>query len=68
MNFLTKDQELMYRVYERENKGEAFGATSCYGIVYGGNLYVTSKQEEDAGDPNPGGGRLVIMDAKTLKK
>ncbi len=68
MNFLTKEQNLMYRVYERENKGEAFGATSCYGIVYGGNLYVTSKQEEDAGDPNPGGGRLVIMDAKTLKK
>lgn len=30
-------------------------------------LYVTSKQE-DAGDPNPGGGRLVIMDAKNFEK
>lgn len=68
MNFLTKDQDLMYRVYERENKGEAFGATSCYGTVYGGKLFVTSKQEADGGDPNPGGGRLVIMNAKTLKK
>ena len=68
MNFLTADKDIMYRVYERENPGEAFGATSCYGMIYGNKFYVTSKQAADGGDTNPGGGRLVVMDAKTLKK
>ena len=67
MNFLTKEKEVMYRVYERENPGMAFGATSCYGMIYGGKFFVASKQEADGGDSNPGGGRLVVFDAKTLK-
>lgn len=69
MNFLTADNELMYRVYERENAGEAFGATPSSGIVYGGKMYVMSKQDVDGGDLSTnGGGRLVVFDAKTLKK
>lgn len=68
MNFLTEEKDLMYRVYDRENPGEAFGATSCYGTIYAGKFFVTSKQPKDGGDSNPGGGRLVVMDAKTLKK
>lgn len=69
MNFLTADTTLMYRVYERENAGEAFGATSCFGTIYGGKFYVTSKQAADGGDTGTkGGGRLVVMDAKTLKR
>lgn len=68
MNFLTEDKNLMYRMYDRENPGEAFGATSCYGIVYADKFFVTSKQPKDGGDTNPGGGRLVVMDGKTLKK
>ena len=69
MNFITANDSLMYRVYERENPGEAFGATSCHATVYGGRIYVMSKQKADGGDltTNPGG-RLVVMDAKTLKK
>lgn len=69
MNFLTENDSLMYRVYERENPNEAFGATSCFGTIYGGKMYVTSKQPADGGDmtTNPGG-RLVVMDANTLKK
>ena len=68
MNFLTEDKELMYRVYDRENPGEAFGATSCYGMIYADKFFVISKQPKDGGDSTPGGGRLVMMNAKTLKK
>ena len=69
MNFLTAGDSLMYRVYERENPGEAFGATSCSATIYGGRMYVMSKQPADGGDETTkGGGRLVVMDAKTLKK
>lgn len=69
MNFMTADGNMMYRVYERENKGQAFGATSCSGIIYGGRMYIMSKQAKDGGDlTTEGGGRLVVMDAGTLKK
>lgn len=67
MNFLSKEGDVRYRVYGRENEGKAFGATSCGAIIYGGKFYVTSKQQADGGDSNPGGGRLVIFDAKTMK-
>ncbi len=69
MNFLTADDSLMYRVYERENPNEAFGATSCSATIYGGKMFVMSKQAADGGDETTnGGGRLVVLDAKTLKK
>lgn len=69
MNFITSDGNMMYRVYERENAGQAFGATSCSATIYGGKMYVMSKQDKDGGDlTTTGGGRLVVMDAKTLKK
>lgn len=69
MNFLTADDSLMYRVYERENPGEAFGATASSATIYGGRMYVMSKQQADGGDETThAGGRLVVLDAKTLKK
>lgn len=69
MNFLTADDSLMYRVYERENPGEAFGATASSATIYGGRMYVVSKQKADGGDVTThAGGRLVVLDAKTLKK
>lgn len=69
MNFLTADDSLMYRVYERENPGEAFGATASSATIYGGRMYVVSKQQADGGDETThAGGRLVVLDAKTLKK
>lgn len=69
MNFITSDGDVMYRVYERENPGQAYGATSCSATIYGGKMYVMSKQNKDGGDlSTEGGGRLVVMDAKTLKK
>ncbi len=69
INYITADNEIKYRVYESQNPGEAFGCTSQYGMMYGGRLYVMSKQNHDNGDRYRfGGGRLVIADATTLKK
>lgn len=68
VNFIDDDYNITYKAYERENPWQGFGATSQYGIVYGGKLVVMSKQNTDGGDPRPGGGRLVIADAKTLKR
>ncbi|MDE7412700.1 MAG: DUF5074 domain-containing protein [Muribaculaceae bacterium] len=69
INYITSSNEIKYRVYEAQNPGETFGCTSQYGMIYGGRLYVMSKQQKDNGDRYRfGGGRLVIADAATLKK
>lgn len=68
LNYFTPDYEVVYQAYERENPGQSFGATSQFGTIYGGKLIVCSKQAVDGGDPLPGGGRLVVADAKTLKR
>lgn len=67
INYLDADGMMHYRVVGSRNDGIAFGATSCYGMVWGGKLYVMSKQPQDGGDPNTGGGRLVVADEKTMK-
>ncbi len=67
INYITKDGELKYRVYESQNPYESFGCTSQYGIIHGGKLIVMSKQATDKGDPRTGGGRVVVADANTLK-
>ncbi len=68
INYITKDKDVKYRVYESQNPYESFGATSQYGIVFADKLIVMSKQNDDGGDPRTGGGRVVVADAKTLKK
>ena len=68
MNYITPDGEMMYQVYERENPGMSFGATSQYAAIWADKLIAISKQAVDAGDPLPGGGRVVVADAKTLKR
>ena len=68
LNYITEDDEVIYQAYERENPGMSFGATSQYGTIWAGKLIVASKQATDGGDPLPGGGRLVIADARTLKR
>ncbi len=69
VNFLTENGDFVYRAYSKENNNEAFGATTQYGAIYGDNFYFISKQAKDGGDSfyTPGG-RLVVADAKTLKK
>ncbi|MDE6134072.1 MAG: DUF5074 domain-containing protein, partial [Muribaculaceae bacterium] len=68
MNYITPDGEMMYQVYERENPGMSFGCTSQYATIWADKLIAISKQAVDAGDPLPGGGRVVVADAKTLKR
>ncbi len=68
MNYLTPEGEMMYQVYERENPGMSFGCTSQYAAIWGDRLIAVSKQAVDAGDPLPGGGRVVVADAKTLRR
>lgn len=47
-----------YRVYRSANDGEKLGVTTQFGAVWGDNIYMMSKQ----------GNRLVVADAKTMKK
>ncbi|MDL2314988.1 DUF5074 domain-containing protein [Bacteroidales bacterium OttesenSCG-928-C19] len=68
VNFLTENGKFIYRAYARENGGETLGATTQFGTIYGDNFYFVSKQASDGGDAAAGGGRLVVADAKTLKK
>lgn len=68
INYIADNGEMKYHVYESQNKYESFGCTSQYGIIYGDKLIVMSKQATDGGDPRKGGGRVVVADAKTLKK
>lgn len=69
VNFLTDEDRWIYRAYTRENPGQAFGATTQFGTIYGDNFYFVSKQASDGGDTQyTPGGRLVVADAKTLKK
>ncbi|MCG6189920.1 DUF5074 domain-containing protein [Maribellus maritimus] len=51
-----------------DNTGTSLGCTAQFGTIYGDNLYVLSKQDQDPGETNPiSGGRIVVADAKTLK-
>lgn len=68
LNYITPDDEIIYQAYERENPGMSFGCTSQYGAIWNDKLFVVSKQPADGGDPLPGGGCLVIADAKTMKR
>lgn len=74
INYLTDplpdtSDAIVYRAYGRENDDCGFGATSQYAMIFADKLFVMSKQEHDAGDiRNNGGGRLVIADARTLKR
>lgn len=67
MNYLTPEGDMMYQVYERENPGMSFGCTSQYATIWNDRLIAVSKQAVDPGDPLPGGGRVVVAEAATLK-
>ncbi|MEG1586582.1 MAG: leucine-rich repeat protein [Bacteroidales bacterium] len=68
VNFVTDAYEIIYRAYRDENPGETFGVTTQFGTIYGDNFYFVSKQAHASGESADKGGRLVIADAKTLKK
>lgn len=64
VNFFKKSGDkydannVTYRAYRAANPGEEFGVTTEFGTIWGDNAYFMSKQ----------GNRLVVADAKTLKK
>ena len=67
VNFLTADGRLVYRAFRRENPGEKLGITTQYGSIYGDRFFLVSKQANASGDTSTGG-RLVVADARSLKK
>lgn len=50
--------DVVYRAYRAANENEILGVTTQFGTTWGDNIYLLSKQEN----------RLVVADAKTLKK
>lgn len=67
INYMDAKGEMHYRAVGSRNGGVAFGATSCYGMIWANKLFVTSKQQADGGDTMPGGGRLVIANTSDMK-
>ena len=62
--------EFYYHVLQEntDNAGLSLGCTAQFGTVYGDNIYIMSKQDQDSGETNPvSGGRIIVADAKTLK-
>jgi len=58
VNYFNNDGTIVYRAYRAANKDESFGVTTQFATIYGDNAFFVSKQ----------GNRLVVADAKTLKK
>lgn len=58
INYFHNDGAISYRAYRAANSGEILGTTTQFATIYGDNMYMISKQNN----------RLVVADAKTLKK
>lgn len=61
VNYFKKngaEYTISYRAYQAANDGEKLGSTTQFGTIWGDNMYLMTKQ----------GNRLVVADAKTLKK
>ena len=64
----TEYDEILYNVHTLVNPGLNLGVTTQHGQLYGGRLFLVSKQangSEAAG--NTSGARLTVLDAATLK-
>ena len=74
INFLNTDtKEFDYLIIQNnesnKKKGLSLGCTSQFGTIYGDNMYIISKQNQDPGEKgtNWSGGRVVVADAKTME-
>ncbi len=73
LNFIRPDnidEPFLYYIIQNNNanNGQSLGCTSQFGTVYGDNLYVISKQDQDGGDKSGRrGGRVVVADAQTME-
>ena len=63
VNFFDENNVPHYNVYRAANDNASLGVTTQYGAIYGDKFYLISKQSATDGD-----GRLVVADAKTMKK
>ncbi|MDR2041317.1 MAG: DUF5074 domain-containing protein [Tannerella sp.] len=50
-----------------DNGNLSLGCTAQFGTVYGDNIYIISKQDQDPGERSSTGGRVVVADAGTMK-
>jgi uncharacterized protein YjdB len=62
INFLISGGRWKYRVFQKNNPGLKLGDTSQHGAIYGGRMYITSKQHYD-----DNGGRFHIAGAVDMK-
>jgi hypothetical protein len=71
LNFLNPETEVFdYLIVQgnADNAGQSLGCTAQFGTIYGDNMYIVSKQDQDGAEKTSvSGGRLVVADAKTLK-
>lgn len=58
VNYLTSDNQFVYRAYRQSNHGKTFGTSTQFGTIYGNQFYVISKQ----------GNRFVAADASTMQE
>ena len=55
-----------YRIFQSENSGMEIGCTAQFGQIFGGKLYIMSKQYQDPG-AKIAGGRITVIDASNMK-
>ncbi len=58
VNYMTNDQQMVYRAFQNENPGKSLGVTTQFGTIYGNRFFFMSKQ----------GPRLVVANANTMKE
>ena len=64
INYVDENDVVSYRVFRANNEGCKLGVTSAHASIYGGKMFVVSKQNDAS---VKAGGRLVVLDAKTMK-
>ncbi len=70
INFINTDDGVFdYLILQNntDNSGLSLGCTAQFGTIYGDNIYIMSKQDQDPGETElKEGGRIIVADAKTL--
>lgn len=72
LHHLSLNGQFSYRIIQAENQDTRYslGCTAQYAAIYGGRMYIISKQAQDPGEGEHSlwrGGRVVCVDAKTMK-
>ena len=67
LNFYNYDtEEIEYRVFSEANTEKNLGNTSQFAQIFGGKIYIVSKQNYGVDEST--GGRLIVVDAETLEQ